>query len=562
LRAGFTYIHEGQVSGQGNNYGLDASYKILDGTNLKAEVARTDTKFGNTANEGNAYLAELEHHSEKLDSRLYYRELGQGFGLGQQNGSESATRKAGLDAAYKISDPVTLGGEFYRQYNLAGGDIQNVAEAKAAYSAGPYNAHLGGRYASDKLGDGSVNTSQQLTMGGSWLTLNKRLTLRADHDQSIGSNNNASFPTRTTFGADFRLTEKVTLFAQQEITSGGGAKTNTTGVGMKSSLWEGGEVNTSMGRNFDENGNRMFALFGLKQTLKISDKWSVDGGLERSQTIKNSRSYQFNVNVPPASGDNVDFTAVSVGATYTEKKWSWNNRLEVRTSDTEDKWGVVTAYVGEPKEGWGWSARCQVSDVKSAAGAKTANGDLRLGMVYRPLYTRWIILDRLDLIYDRQLGEATVTTTADGTAVTSFNTEDRRVVNNLSANFKLDDKTQVSILYGAKYVSETIDGADYRGFTDFTGVEARYDLTKKWDIGLRGSILHSWNSGQINYSSGPSVGYNIVKNSWISLGYNFTGFTDKDFSAAEYTAQGPYLRFSYKFDQNSVKDAANWLNQL
>jgi len=286
----------------------------------------------------------------------------------------------------------------------------------------------------------------------------------------------------------------------------------------------------------------------------------VDGGLERSQTIKESGYYQFNVNVPPASGDNQDFTAVSVGTSYTENKWSINSRLEVRTSDVEDKWGVVTAYVGEPREGWGWSARCQVFDVKSAVGAKAVSGDLRLGMVYRPMYTRWIILDRLDFVYDRQQGGTTVTTIT--TTGTSFNGEYRSVINNLSANFKPDDKTEISLLYGAKYALETIDGADYSGFTDVVGVEGRYDLTKKWDIGLRGSALHSWNSGQISYSTGPSVGYNLFKNAWVSLGYNVVGFTDRDFSAADYTAQGPFIRFRFKFDQNSVKEVANWLNRI
>ncbi len=556
LKAGFTYIHEGQVSGDGNSYGLDASYKILDGTTLKAEVARTDTRFGNTAREGNAYLVEVDHHSQNLEAKFYFREQDEGFGLGQQNGSETATRKGGMDAAYKLTDTISLSGQAYRQYNLATGGVQDVAEGKATYTSGPYAAHLGFRYASDKLGDGTVNTSEQVTMGGSWLTLNKRLTLRVDHDQSIGgSNDNASFPTRTTFGADFKLTQKVTLFAQQEITSGSGAKTNTTSAGMKANLWEGGALNTSMGQNLNENGDRMFALFGLKQSWKITDKWSVDGGVDRSQTIKNSKNYSFNVNVPPASGDNQDFTAVSLGTTYTEKKWNFSNRLEVRTSDTDDKWGIVSAFVGEPKEGWGWSARCEVFDTKSAGGVKTVNGDLRLGMVYRPLYTRWILLDRLDLLYnDQQGGTATTGTTG------VFNTENRRIVNNLSANFKMDNKTQISLFYGAKYALDSIDGTDYSGYTDLIGIEGRYDLTKKWDIGIRGSVLHSWSASQINYSAGPSVGYNVIKNAWISLGYNLAGFTDKDFSASNYTAQGPYVRFRFKFDQNSVKDAVSWLN--
>jgi hypothetical protein len=400
-------------------------------------------------------------------------------------------------------------------------------------------------------------------MGGSWLTLNKRLTLRAEHDQSIGNNDNSDFPTRSTFGADFKLTQKVTLFAQQEITSGASANTNTTNVGMKSTPWEGGAINTSVGRGLDENGDRMFALFGLKQTLKITDKWSVDGGLDRSQSIKNSRNYQFNVNVPQASGptDNQDFTAVSVGTTYTEKKWNWNLRTEVRSSDSEDKWGVVTSYVGEPKEGWGWSARCQLFDSKSADGSLNLNGDLRLGMVYRPLYTRWILLDRLDFLYNKQHGEAASTiATSTGTTDISFNTDSRRVVNNLNANFKLDNKTQISLQYGAKYVMESIDGADYSGYTDLVGIEGRYDLTKKLDVGFRGSMLHSWNSDQISYSTGPSVGYNVIKNAWVSLGYNLVGFKDKDFSVAEYTAQGPYVRFRFKFDQNSVKEAFSWIN--
>lgn len=560
IKSGFSYIHEGQVSGDGNLYGLDTTCKIGTGTTLKAEAARTETNFGGAAREGNAWLAELQHSSPKLQGKLYFREQDEGFGLGQQNGSETGTRKAGADAAYKLTDKVGLGGQAYRQYNLSTGGVEDVVEGKTTYTSGPYGAHLGLRHASDRLGDGSVKTSDQLTLGGSWLTLNKRLTLRADHDQSIGGNDNASFPTRTAFGADFKLTEKVSLFAQQEITHGAGADTNTTSAGMKATPWEGGSVNTSMGQNLNENGGRIFALFGLKQAWKITDKWSVDGGLDRSQTIRKAGNYQFNVNVPAASGDNQDFTAVSLGTTYKELKWNWNSRLEVRTSDVEDKWGVVTAYVGEPKEGWGWSARCQIFDTRSADGTGKVSGDLRLGLAYRPLYTRWIILDRLDFLYDRQHGGTTASSGTAGTGVTSLNTDNRRIVNNLSANFKPDDKTQFSLQYGAKYALETIDGTDYSGYTDLIGVEGRYDLTKEWDAGLRGSVLHSWNASQIKYSAGPSVGYNVVKNAWISLGYNVVGFTDKDFSAADYTAQGPFIRFRFKFDQNSAREAINWIS--
>ena len=552
IRTGFTHIHEGQATGNADSYGVDASWQFAKGSALKGEFAHTDSRFGKSGNHGNAFLAEIDHHGKRVEAKAYFRQQDEGFGLGQQNGSETGTRKMGLDAAYRVTDYLGIGGRIYRQYNLTSGGVQDVIEGKTTFSTGPYSAWLGGRHANDSLKDGSDRSSDQLIFGGSLLTLNKRLTLRAEHEQSLGHNENADFPTRTTFGADFKMTRKVTLFAQQEITSGNGSDTNSTNVGMKSTPWEGGSVNTSFGHGLNEETDRMFALFGLKQTLKITDKWSIDAGMDRSQTIREKRYYRFNSNVPSASGENQDFTAFSVGTTYTEKKWNASSRLEVRTSDCEDKWGIIAAYVGEPTEGFAWSARLQLLDTKTAAGLHTMNGDLRLGTVYRPLRTRWILLDRLDILYDREHGGSGG----------SFNIDNWRVVNNFNGNFKMDNRVQVSLQYGAKYVLESIDGTDYSGYTDLMGVEGRYDLTRKWDLGLRGSVLHSWSAGQLSYSAGLSIGYNIFNNAWVSLGYNLVGFADRDFSKSDYTAQGPYVRFRFKFDQNSVKDAISWIRQL
>lgn len=545
LKAGFTYIHEGEVSGRGNSYGLDTAIKIGASTTLKGEMARTETSYGGLSRDGSAYLAELAHRSPLFDARVYFRELETGFGLGQQQASESGTRKLGVEAAYKLTDRITLGGQAYRQENLASGLKRDVVEGKTTYSDGQYTANLGVRHASDQLADGSTNSSNQLTMGGSWLTLNKRLTLRAEHDQSVGSNNNADFPTRTTFGADFKVIEAATVFAQQEFTSGTTSKTNTTRIGVKATPWEGSSLNSTVEQDLGESSDRLFALFGLRQTVKLTDKWSVDGGVERSQTIKNT--YTFKPDTPAVSAGGEDFTAVSVGTNYREKSWNWDGRVEVRSAKTEDRWGMTTSYVGEAKEGLALSSRLQLYNSNATTLTKTS-GDLRFGLAYRPKLTRWIVLDRLDILYDRQQG---------GT----FTMDNRRIVNNLNANFKPDGRTQISLQYGAKYVRETIDGRDYSGYTDLVGVEGRYDLTKDWDIGLRGSLLHTWSSGQFAYGTGASVGYNIVQNAWISLGYNFAGFTDKDFSAADYTAQGPFVRFRFKFDQNSVKDAITWLNR-
>ena len=111
-------------------------------------------------------------------------------------------------------------------------------------------------------------------------------------------------------------------------------------------------------------------------------------------------------------------------------------------------------------------------------------------------------------------------------------------------------------------VRDTIDGEDYSGFTDLIGLETRYDVTKRWDIGAHGNILHSWNSDQFDYSTGVSLGCNVFKNAWVSVGYNFLGFEDEDFSDGNYTAQGPFLKFRVKIDQQSVRDIVKkWVSK-
>jgi opacity protein-like surface antigen len=50
------------------------------------------------------------------------------------------------------------------------------------------------------------------------------------------------------------------------------------------------------------------------------------------------------------------------------------------------------------------------------------------------------------------------------------------------------------------------------------------------------------------------VGVTIMNNVWISLGYNFVGFRDEDFSASRYTDRGPFLRVRVKADQDTFRN--------
>ncbi len=98
--------------------------------------------------------------------------------------------------------------------------------------------------------------------------------------------------------------------------------------------------------------------------------------------------------------------------------------------------------------------------------------------------------------------------------------------------------------------------SSFNGYTDLIGFDLRRGLRGRWDVGVNTSIYHSYQSKVIDYGAGLDVGFNLATNMWLALGYNFVGFHDEDFSQARYTAQGPYLRFSIKADQRTLKDIA------
>lgn len=59
------------------------------------------------------------------------------------------------------------------------------------------------------------------------------------------------------------------------------------------------------------------------------------------------------------------------------------------------------------------------------------------------------------------------------------------------------------------------------------------------------------NSGMRDYGMGASVGYKLMDNMWLSLGYNVRGLNDRDFTAAAYRARGLFITLRMKVDQDT-----------
>ena len=547
LVVGLTAVDDATTGANGTLGGLDVTWNPNQAHSVKAEVAGTQQKdiLNNSVN-SDAGLVEYSYKSAAFDSRVRVEEQEGGFGMGQLASDDGDIRSAQADARYRLSEELALSGSASRQELLSNDNQRDVVETRLEYLQSNWKAYGGLRHSEDNVAD-EVYQSQKLIAGGQRHVMDQRLLLSARGETDIDSSENVDYPNLLSLGSDYRLNNKVSLFANQDFSWGQERRSHDTRLGARASPWQGATLSSDVSRSQDEYGPRLLAHAGLFQTIPISSQWTADVGLDRSQTLRDSDNNNVNVDevFDPrralAQGTrNDDYTAASAGAGYRNAQWQWTNRLELRRADTDDKWTVMSGFQHRLDETDTMAGRLLHFDQRVHSGSELRSSEADFSYSRRPLSDSWYWLNRSRLIVDELVdvqGEQA----------------GHRIVNNTHLNFVMEQRHQLSMQYGARYVRDTIDALRFTGYSDLIGAEYRYDITEKWDAGFRGSILSSHNSNIRMDSFGVMAGYSPIKDVWISLGYNFKGFYDQDFSAAETRVEGFVLNFRIKLDQEGVK---------
>ena len=353
LELGATLINEGADVGDTRLAATDLRFRPMGALELRAEIAQTTSDDPLRAANASAYLAEVEHVTERLDLQAYVREQEAGFGVGQQLSTETGTRKIGVDARTELTQRWTARGEAFQQTNLQTGADRELVSAEARRETDDATASVGVRRVVDDLPQSGVQRSELMSVGGSLDVLRDRVTLRALTEQSLGGPAaSLDFPERTTLGLDYHLSGATTLFAEVEDAEGELIDSTMTRVGVRSTPWSGSQLSSSVNREFSEYGPRVFATIGLTQSFKVGAAWAMDVGVDRSDTLTGATAERFNPNVPLVSGvHRGDFLATFVGAQYRADLWTITSRVERRDADLAERWSFTGGFFREPDRG-------------------------------------------------------------------------------------------------------------------------------------------------------------------------------------------------------------------
>ncbi len=578
LQIAATAIHDETDTDKTNLVGADIRYRPSTSTELRAEFAATDgnARAGSTGTDAggaSAVLLEAEHHGSKLDLLAYYRRQSARFGVGQNNRSEIGTEKVGLDGRFRLTDKLSISAIGYHEDFIETGASRIAGSAELEYRTDKSSLRAGLTHANDKLSDGTTNQSTLARIAGSH-KLTSKLELDAQTEFAIGGKDESiDFPARHRFGARYAIRNDIALVGSYEVAKGENIDARTARIGFDLTPWAGGRIVASANQqDIGEFGARSFAAYGLAQSFKINDKWSVDFTLDGNQTIGGfDRSDVINPLQPVASGGFLgsdgtlteDFVAITGGASYHGERWSWTGRAEWRDGDTTQRYGLTTAILRQIGEGKAVGGALNWFKAKQDGGASTTTAQAEVSWANRPWGSQWSFLNKTEYRYDSVKNATAGLPGPVGGAplLVSGDVKSTRIINSLSLNYTpIDERDgsfiergEYALFWGTRYNTDRFGADDVKGWSNVVGADLKFDLSDVADIGASGTVRIGTDGQNIAWSVGPTLTVTPFKNANVTLGYNFVGFEDRDFEEARYTRSGPFLTFKLKFDQTSFQ---------
>lgn len=578
-------------SSNGNSYSLPVSgQSVADG------VERS----------GNAGRIELRHQDEKLDARGYIARTDATF----NNAGASFTggrSEAGIKATAPVSDTIKVYGEAIKTEDRTTGADRKGAQVGALYqatekltldvavkrvneSAGlsstalvptPTTAPLGqglqpngglfgngvdainpttGTAILSPTSNASVGTANLKPLDATTLKLGAlyqatdKLGLKGEVEHDISGEDKK----RIAAGADYLIAERTKLYGRYE-TQSGLASIYSLNPADKSTAFVFGVDNTYA------PGQQLYSEYRLRDAISSNDMYWANG-LRNTFNVAEGVRYQTGLEyLKVLSGSGQAALAATVGLDYTANPlWKASGRLEARhvydspTVAGSDSYLSTLTYARKMSRDWTFLTRNYLLYTDYRGGRGDALQDrYQIGAAYRDTDTNKVnALMRYEYKYERDDSGL-----QQGTAIQT--TPSHRRVHLLSshADYHPTRPWWLTGRLAAKWVNDPLDNVNSRYSAWLVSGRAVYDITERWDLGVMTSYMGSPYGSSKQWAQGFEVGYLIRQNLWLSAGFNWTGFSDRDLTGTDYTQRGAYLRLRFKFDEDLLERKSEMVNR-
>ncbi|MGD8376694.1 MAG: hypothetical protein PVF68_11185 [Acidobacteriota bacterium] len=524
LDVGGTYVVEGHDAGDYTLGGADLTYRPLPGVRLHGEYARSEDPLGLS---GDALAFEGAWNiGGRAEIVGYYRDLRPGYTNESRSGAlQEGTRKFGIEGTVRMADRLRIRGLAFSQEDRLTGYRREVAEAHVEKDFGRVLATGGYRFTSQNGGN-LPDASASSLLGGARVHITRRLDGIVEHDEVLGDEAVAGYPSRTRLGVEYLLPDGSRAFLHQEFEHGDDAVANRTLAGVETRLSERTVLTGAYTLEDGSSGQANRANVGLNTRIPLSALWTANLFGERVATLDGD----------PAA----DFTSLGAGFEYLPDGVKFSGRYEARIGELDTTHLLTAAGVLKLGPRYTLFLRERVFLLAPEAGPRDLDHDLLTGIAFRPVAT-----DKFNWL-------ARVELNGEGGVSTVGRPEGEAISGSFALNVEPAPRWLLTSKVAARQVTETVESGGLRTRTGLAQVRIGYDLTPRWNVGAAARLLTQPESGLRETGLGVEAGYLVWKNLWIVGGYNVTGFDDAGFREASESETGPYLAVRFKFDEASL----------
>jgi uncharacterized repeat protein (TIGR01451 family) len=553
LRVGGTYYDDKTPSAGMRLWGTNGTYEFSKNATLVAEYAHTWTP---TLGTGSGVHAEFKQKNSKIDSRIYFGRTDASFdnpnamlnqGSGESGANITYHARKHLDLHFEMirSEATDTGVSQTGIYTTAQIDVNKTFSVEFGYR------HAGAITSTESLsgtvpatGTGSTATSSSQTSVPTSanddlrakITIKppqlKKLSLYSEYEADMFDESKQMFAV----GGNYQFLPKGKFYVRHELISSLGNLNELNGVQQQNSTVFGIDTTYLKDEHIFSEYRGIDAFTGreTEAAIGLRNVFPIRPGLRMSVSAEN---------VKPLSGTSTDSALALTGSLeYTASpRWKSSGRFEWRgsTSDTSilSSFGLAIKL----SDSYTLLNRSVYSVVMPKTAGETDRLQIRIqnGVAFRPPNSnRFTLLTMFELKQEE-----------DGTSTIVI--PDRKVaILSAAINYQRSAKTVASFRYATKWSDDVTDVVNSTLDGHMTTARVTHDINPHWDVGVDSSALFSDHFNNIQYANGAEIGYMLRTNLWLSVGYNFTGFYDRDLSGEEATRRGPFVRLRFKFDES------------
>jgi hypothetical protein len=519
LELGGSAVHDDNPLGSRSVISANTTIRFGERTYLLGEVAHADSA---AAARGDAFRFELRHFAERWEARAYGLDAEAGF-ANPSSALGRGRRELGLRGSGILSRRMRVMAEALRSEDLVtharriGIDVGVERELTDRL-----RAELGLRHAELNTNASETNSIHFRLTG----QVSPKAAVFGEFEQAF-SNGDAH---RALIGGDYRFAQRARVYARHELISSltgpydlnGSQRQNTTVIGLDADYLRNGSVFTEYRARDVLSGREAEAAIGLR------NRWTLAPGLKLNTSFER---------VSPLAGAGAgEATALTGAIEYSENPlWRGSARLEYRTAPSGDNWLASAGFGRKLSRDWTALGR----SVLSALPNDELHERTQIGIAFRQTeLNHWSLLARYEHKYDRD-GSPTNAGTRDGAHVFSSH-----------ANFHPVTAWTFSGQLALKLASQWAPGGVVHTHAELLDLRAVRDLNAQWDVGASTRALVTLGEGRSQYGIGLEVGRTLRTDLRLALGYNLFGFRDRDLTGENYSDQGVYVRFGFKFDES------------